>query len=338
MSMFADPYESFLLDYLITKLENGSNTRQALILYSEQIDRDTKFKRRLKLAIKDMEVGKYTLESILHRRKFLNAFQYSLVVNSTSVVDGLKLVQTFKSANSNLILKMLNPIFVPLGIIIFTFYALVLYLGILQTDLVHLKKLNPDVEQFLGIPSYFTYNVAYGGFYISIFVTLLILFGYLYTERYKPAWLYKVLKTQVYSDGRFLFRIVNGMLSAGISFHKTSTILSHDYFKVGLRPFFKELAQVITKNKKLYVVFEKYNFPSLLVADIKLSELSKTSFAEVTKALYKTCDIMYEKNISYMITQWRFLFWTIAGVITVVVGSDIMNLVISTFTFKTLYG
>ncbi len=338
MSMFQDPYESFLLDYLITKLENGSNTRQALLLYSEQIDRETKFKKRLKQAIKDMEVGKYSLETILHKRKFLNAFQYSLVVNSTSVVDGLKLVQTFKSANSNLIMKMINPIFVPLGVSIFTFYGLILYLGILEKDLVHLRKINPDVEQFLGVPAYFNYTVAYSGFYISIVITCIILFGYLYTEKYKPAWLYKILKTQVYSDGRFLFRIVNGMLSAGISFHKTSMILASDYFKVGLRPFFRKLAVVINKNKKLYTVFEEYNFPSLLTADIKLSELSKTSFADVTKALYQTCDMMYEKNISYIIMQWRFFFWLIAGVITVVVGSDIMNLVISTFTFKTLYG
>jgi hypothetical protein len=85
------------------------------------------------------------------------------------------------------------------------------------------------------------------------------------------------------------------------------------------------------------VMFERYNFPPLITADIKLSELSKTSFSEVTKALYQTCDTMYEKQIDYMVLQWRFLFWMIAMLITVVVGSDIINLVISTFTFKTLY-
>ena len=46
MSFFSDPYDSFLLDYLVTKLENGSNTRRALLLYSEQITRETKFKKR----------------------------------------------------------------------------------------------------------------------------------------------------------------------------------------------------------------------------------------------------------------------------------------------------
>jgi hypothetical protein len=161
--------------------------------------------------------------------------------------------------------------------------------------------------------------------------------GYIYTEKYRPDLLYKVFKTQCFSDGRFMFRILNGMLSDGISFHKTSLILSNDYFTVGLRPFFAELANIISKNKKLFLVFEKYNFPPLITADIKLSELSQTSFAEVTKALYQTCDTMYEKNISYMIIQWRLLFWLIAMLVTVVIGSDIINLVISTFTFKTLY-
>lgn len=47
MSMFADPYEQFLLDYLVTKLENGSNTRRALLLYSEQITRETNFKKKI---------------------------------------------------------------------------------------------------------------------------------------------------------------------------------------------------------------------------------------------------------------------------------------------------
>ena len=337
MTLFEDPYEQFLLDYLVTKLENGSNTRRALILYAEQISRETNFKKRLMGAIKDMEIGKQNLEAILHKHKFLNSFQFSLVVNSTSTIDGLKLVLSFKKANSNLLLKMINPIFVPLSIIIGTFYGLILYLGLLDADLKLLKKLNPDVEQFLGVPKYFTYDFAYIGLGISIFVTAFIFFGYVYTEKYKPGWLYNVFKTQAYSDGRFMFRILNGMLSAGISFHKSSLILSKDYFKEGLRPFFRDLAEMINKNKKLYVMFEKYNFPPLITADIKLSELSKTSFAEVTKALYQTCDTMYEKNINYMVIQWRFLFWMIAMLVTVIIGSDIINLVISTFTFKTLY-
>ena len=127
------------------------------------------------------------------------------------------------------------------------------------------------------------------------------------------------------------------MLSAGISFHKTSLILSKDYFKEGLRPFFRDLAVMINKNKKLYVMFEAYNFPPLITADIKLSELSKTSFSEVTKALYQTCDTMYEKQIDYMVLQWKFAFWMVAMLVTVIIGSDVINLVISTFTFKTLY-
>lgn len=337
MSMFADPYEQFLLDYLVTKLENGSNTRRALLLYSEQITKETNFKKRLIAAIKDMEIGKHKLEAILHKHKFLNSFQFSLIVNSTSTVEGLKLVLSFKKANTNLIGKMINPIFVPMMIIIATFYGLIMYLDLLQKELVQLKKLNPDVEQFLGIPKYFTYDFAYIGLGLSIFVTAFIFFGYLYAEKYKPAWIYKVFKTQAFSDGRFMFRILNGMLSAGISFHKTSLILSKEYFKEGLRPFFGELADIINRNKKLFIVFEKYNFPAIITADIKLSELSKTSFSEVTKALYQTCDTLYEKNINYMVLQWKFMFWLVATGITVVIGSDVINLVISTFTFKTLY-
>ena len=273
MSMFADPYEQFLLDYLVTKLENGSNTRRALLLYSEQITRETNFKKRLMAAINDMEVGKHKLEAILHKHKFLNNFQFSLVVNSTSTIDGLKLVLSFKKADSNLIAKMINPIFFPMLIIVGTFYGLILYLDMLEKDLVQLRKLNPDVEQFLGVPKYFTYEFAYIGLGISVFVTLFLFFGYLYCEKYRPAWLYKVFKTQAFSDGRFMFRILNGMLSAGISFHKTSLILSKDYFKEGLRPFFYELADIISRNKKLFLVFEKYNFPTIITADIKLSEL-----------------------------------------------------------------
>lgn len=337
MSLFKDPYEQFLLDYLVTKLENGSNTRKALVLYKEQITRETNFKKRLEAAIRDLEIGKHKIEAILYKNKFLNSFQYSLVVNSTNSIDGLKLVLSFEKANSNLLSKMINPILFPMIIIIGTFYGMLLYLDILQKDLSQLKKLNADVEQFLGIPNYFTYEFAYIGLVISILITAAIFFGYIYTEKYRPAWLYRVFKTQAFSDGRFMFRILNGMLSAGISFHKTSLILSKDYFKVGLRPFFKELADVIHKNKKLYTVFEKYNYPPIITADIKLSELSQTSYSEVTKALYQTSDTMYEKNINYIVLQWRFFFWLIAMLITVIIGSDIINLVISTFTFKTLY-
>lgn len=337
MSMFSDPYEQFLLDYLVTKLENGSNTRKALILYKEQITKESSFKKRLENAIKDMEIGKHKLEAILYNNGFLSSFQYSLVVNSTSTIDGLKLVLTFQQASSNLFTKMINPIFVPMLLIISTFYGLILYLGMLEKDVAQLSKSNPDVVQFLGIPDYFTYNIAYMGLGISIFITLFILFGYLYTQMYKPAWIYKIFRTQAFADGRFMFRILNGMLSSGISFHKTSLILSKDYFKTGLRPFFADLADLIHKNKKLYIAFEKYNFPTIITADIKLSELSQTSFPAVTKALYQTCDTMYEKNINYVVMQWRLFFWLIAMLVTVVVGSDMINLIISTFTFKTLY-
>jgi len=337
MSLFSDPYEQFLIDYLVTKLENGSNTRRALLLYKEQITKNSKFKQRLELAIRDLEIGKHTLEAILYKYKFLNTFQYSLVVNSTTVVDGLKLVQSFQKSNSNLLVSMVNPIFVPLSVIALSFYSLVFYMDILTKDLVTLKKLNPDVEQFLNIPGYFSYTVGYTGMFITIFLMIFIFFGYIYTEKLKPGWLYKVFKTQCYSDGRFMFRILNKMLSAGISLHKCSIILSKDYFKIGLRPFFTELAFNINKNKKLFVVFEKYNFPTLVTADIKLSELSQTSYAETTKSLYETCDTMFEKNIKYVVLQWKFLFWLIATLVTVIIGSDIINLVISTFTFKTLY-
>lgn len=336
-NLFKDPYEQFLLDYLVTKLQNGSNTRRALLLYKEQINKETKFKKRLDAAIKDLEIGKHKLEAILLKHKFLNDFQYSLVVNSTNIIDGLKLVLSFKKANSNFVKKMLNPIFVPMFVIITTFYGMDIYLNILEAEIVTLNKLNSQVEQYLEIPEYFTHAFAITGLYISIFITAFIFIGYLYTEKYKPHWLYRVLSTQNFSDGRFMFRIVHKMLSAGISFHKTSLILSKEYFKPGLRPFFKDLAEAINKNKRLYTIFEKYNFPVLLTADIKLSELSKSNFAKVTKALYETCDTMYEKNINYLVIQWRFMFWLIAVLITVIIGSDIINLVIGTFTFKTLY-
>lgn len=337
MSIFSDPYEQFLLDYLVTKLENGSNTKKAMLLYSEQIEKNTSFKKRLLGAIKDMELGKLTLEVILKKHKFLNNFQYNIIINSSSTVEGLKLVLSFKNSSSNLILQMLNPIFVPMIIVIGSFIGLIQYLEILEKDIIQLKKLNSEVVQFLGVPDYFTYTFAYWGLAISVFVTLFIFFGYLYTEKYRPELLYKVLRTQAFSDGRFMFKILTGMLSAGISFHKTSLILSKDYFKEGLRPFFAELSEAIQKNKKIFTIFEKYNFPTIVTAEIKLSELSQTSFSKVTKALDQTCEVMFAKNINYMIIQWKLLFWTIAVLVTVIIGSDVMNLVISTFTFKSLY-
>ncbi|MDX4064050.1 type II secretion system F family protein [Aliarcobacter skirrowii] len=337
MSLFKDPYEMFLLDYLVTKLETGSNTRRALVLYSDQITKKTAFKKRLLSAIRELETGKQKLEEVLYKYKFLNTFQYSIVSNSTSTVEGLKLVLSFTKGNPNLMTKMLGPIFLPLSIIIGSFYSLILYLGFLKADVEYLTKLNPDVEQFLGIPKYFTYTFAYWGLAISILITLFIFFYYMYTEKYKPAWLYKIFKTQAYSDGRYLFRILNGMLSAGISFHKTSAILANEYFKPGLRPFFKDLAIMIEKNKKLFMAFDKYNFPTLLTAEIRLAELSKSNYSELAKTLYKTCDTMYEKNINYLVLQWKFFFWLVAMLVTVVIGSDIINLVIATFTFKTLY-
>lgn len=336
MNIFADPYEKFLLDYLITKLESGSNTRQAFILYEQQVKGNGDFKKRLQGAIKDLELGKETIDAILHKHKFLTSFQYGLVQNAPNLVTGLKLINTLESSESNLFKHMLYPIFLPLATISLTLYALLIYIGILQKDVLSLADKNKEMIQFLGIPPYFETTLVTILFVISLVCIVLLAIAYLYTHLYKPKYLYKVLKTQSYADGIILFRMVHEMLKIGIPLHNVAKLLSQNYFNIGLREFFKDLASNIANNKPLYLVFEKYNFPVIMSADMKLSEMSKISYEEITQALYKTSDLMYQKNISNLKLQWNMFFWAIALSVVTVVGSDIINVVISTFTVKML--
>ncbi|MEA3354360.1 MAG: hypothetical protein U9Q33_11145 [Campylobacterota bacterium] len=337
MSFIQDPYEQFLIDYLITKLENGTNTRQSLILYSEQITRKTKFKTNLELAIKQLESGKHTLEDVLFQNKLINKFQYGLLVNSVNTVQGLKLVNSLKKSDSNLIAKMIYPVFTPLSIIILSFYFLIKYLDTLQQEIATLKISNAAIVPFLDIPPYFNYTFAYSALAVSIAVTLILFFGYLYGIKYQTSFIYRIMNIQAYSDGRFLFRIINQMLKVGIPLHNIAQLLSKNYFQNGLRPFFASLATAISNNQSLSSVFEKYNFPVIITADIKLSEISEIKYEALTKSIYETCDTLYDKNIDYLTIQWNMFFWTLAFVIVVVVGSDIINLLLSTFTIKLFY-
>ena len=336
MNIFTDPYEKFLLDYLITKLESGSNTRQAFILYEQQVKGNGNFKKRLQSAIKDFELGRETIDAILHKHKFLSDFQYGLVQNAPNLITGLKLINTLESSNSNLIKHMLYPIFLPLATISATFYALLIYMGILEKDILSLSGKKDAMVQFLGIPPYFETTLVTILFVFSLIFIVSFFGAYFYTHLYKPRYLYKILKTQSYADGIVLFRMVHEMLKIGIPLHNVAKLLSQNYFNIGLREFFKDLATNIAHNKPLYIVFEKYNFPVIMSADMKLSEMSKISYEEITKALYKTSDLMYEKNISNLKLQWNMFFWAIALSVVTVVGSDIINVVISTFTVKML--
>lgn len=337
MNVFSDPQEAFLLDYLITKLENGSNTRNALVLYNEQITKQNKFKIRLENVIKELEKGKDNLEVILHKYGFLNEFEFGLVSNSINIVDGLKLVKKISKDSSNLLRHMLKPIFLPLTVIIGVFLSLWMYLGILNKEVSELTKTTPELVQYMDIPTYFNYPFAISGFSIFMALTLFLFFGYLYFYIKKPEIVYKILSTQVYADGKFLFRILHEMLSVGIPLHKASEILSNNYYKKGLRPFFKDISTAISKKHKLFEVFEKYNFPLIITSDIKMSELTSVNYTSITKSIYQTCDTMYEQGIKFLIMQWTLFSWLLAALITVIICTDILNLVIGNFTFKLLY-
>jgi len=337
MLLFSDPYEEFLFDYLITKLENGSNTKQALELYQEQIPASSALKKKLKNVIYALESGKLKLEEILFEQKMINSFQYGLIKHSTSTLDGLNLIRSLKKSNSSLIINMVYPIFIPLIVVILTFYGLILYLDILERELTTMGKVNPLIHEFINLPPYFNFTFAYSGLFVFSMITLFILVGYLYAHQYKPAWIYKVLKTQVYSDGRFAFKIIYEMLKVGIPLHNIAEVLAKDYGQVGLRSFFDDLAKTIKAGKPIYLVFEKYNFPPLLTIDVKISELNQTSYLDIINGLQKTSVTMFEKSIEYITLQWYLIFWLIAFVFVIVIGSDMINLLVSSFTFKLLY-
>ena len=336
MGIFTDPYENFFLDYLITKLENGSNTKQALMLYAEQVKGSGSFKKRLDNAIKELDVGKEKIDKILYKNGFLSEFEYGVIQNAPNLHTGLRLINTIKTSSSNLFKHMLYPIFVPLSTIIATFYFLLIYLDILVADVASISKYNPSMIQFLGIPAYFDKTIVLSLFIFSIIVTISLFLFYFYTHLYKSRWLYKVLKTQAYADGIILFRMIHEMLKIGIPLHNVALLLSKNYFNKGLRKFFKDMADNLEHNKPLYIVFEKYNFPVLMSADIKLSESSQISYENISKTLFTTCDIMYAKGLQNLLLQWNMFFWAIALAIVVVVGSDIINVVIASFTVKML--
>ena len=295
MNIFGDPYEKFLLDFLITKLESGSNTRIALILYEQQIKSNGDFKKRLQAAIKELEVGKESIDTILLKNKFLTPFQYGLIQNAPSLLKGLKLIKTLEKSQTNLLKHMIYPIFFPLATISATLYILLIYLELLQKDVTHLQNTNPGMIQFLGIPPYFDVSLVSLLLFISLLLIVILFSLYYYSHLYKPQWIYKVLKTQCYADGIVMFRMIHEMLKTGIPFHNVAKLLSSNYYNKGLRSFFKELANTIAKNKPLYEVFERYNFPVIVSADMKLSEMSKISYEQITQTLYKTSDLMYAK-------------------------------------------
>lgn len=337
MNFFCDPYEDFLFDYLIVKLENGSNAKQALDIFQEQIPATSPLKKKLKKVIEQLESGKLKFEEILLIHRLINQFQYGIIKHSTNTLDGIKLINSMNQSNSSLLVHMVYPIFIPLMVIITTFYALSIYLGIIEKELYSLGQVTPLIYQFVTLPAYFNFTFVYSGLLFFIFLTLFIFLGYIYTHQYKPAWIYKILKTQVYSDGRFTFKMILEMLKVGIPLHSIAELLSKDYGQVGLRSFFDELAAAIKSGKPIYIVFEKYNFPPLLTIDVKISELNQIGYLEIIESVYKTSQTMYDKSIEYIKLQWYLFFWLIAFIVVVVIGSDMINLLVSSFTFKLLY-
>ncbi len=337
MSIFGDPYEDFLFDYLIVKLENGSNTKQALDIYQQQIPSSSPLKNKLQKVIEDLESGKLKFEEILLIHKMINEFQYGIIKHSTSTIDGIKLIRSMNQSNASLLVHMIYPILLPLLVIISTFYALSIYLGILEKELSTIGKVTPLIYQFVSLPVYFNFTFVYSGLLFFIFLTLFIFLGYIYTHQYKPAWIYRILKTQVYSDGRFTFKMILEMLKVGIPLHNIAQLLAKDYGQVGLRSFFDELSNTIQSGKPIYTVFEKYNFPPLLTIDVKISELNQIGYLEIIEGLYKTSQAMYDKSIEYIKIQWYLIFWMVAFLVVVVIGSDMINLLVSSFTFKLLY-
>jgi len=335
--IFKDQNEIFLFDYLIAKLEAGSNTKNALILFNTQL-KEGKLKTRINNVINDLEKGTKHFEETFYENKFINFFEYGVLVNSSNnIVNGLKLIKKMDNESSNLFKHMLKPILLPLSIIFIVFLGLYFYLGILDNEIKYFTKHSPDMLQYLDIPKYFNYTFTYIGLSISIIAIFFVLFGYIYYYNKKPYVIYKYIKTQAFGDSRFLFRILYELLNIGIPLHKATELLSENYYKVGMRIFFKELSIAIKKKEKLYKVFEKYNFPIIITSDIKLSELSNTQYSVITKNIYTTCDNIFENNLTSLKLQLGTVFWLVATLVSTIICTDIINLVISNFTFKVMY-
>jgi hypothetical protein len=337
MTLISDPYEEFLIDYLIERLESGSNTKQALELYISQIPSASKFKKKLEQCVFSFSNATLKLEAVFYENGIINSFEYGLIKHCTSTIDGLKLIRSLHYTNSNLLIKMIYPIFTPLIILLFTFYGLNLYLHILDQEMTIFTKINSLATQFVDIPYYLNYTFINIGLTSVTFILITILFGYIYAFQFKPFWIYKIFKTQAYSDGRFLFKIINEMLKVGMPLRSIANVLGKDYGQVGLRLFFIDLEKAIDNGQPIYKVFEKYNFPTLLVIDIKISELNQNTYLKITENLTKTCNLMFDRHIEYVVMQWYLFFWTFAFAIIVIVGSDMINLLVSSFTFKMLY-
>ncbi len=327
-----------LMAYLINKTKQGQSITSALEIFAEdQKSSSKKYYLKLRKIINDIRRGKDDLEYILFRYKIIDRFQLTIIKSSKEKIDGMQVARTLSKEGSGLYGVVLKNIGTPLLALIGILIGLHMYIPGMEKEIAELTELNAQARDFIKVPPYFNHQFTTISISISVFLFIAIIGGYTYLNKFKTLLLYKFLPLQAYSDGRFIFKIMANLLKNSIPMYNVCTMLSKEYHLKSVRDMFYRISQNIKKHRKYYTVYEKSHFPKLVVGEIRMAELSRINMHMAFDDLSETCGLMYERKLEGFISYSKIIFWGTAIMAIVLISNDILLVISSEFTFKSMY-
>ncbi len=177
----------------------------------------------------------------------------------------------------------------------------------------------------LGLPSayYFVWDRQIL-IYISVTaaVTAFIFYNiFFYLKRYKPQILYKLLSPVAYDDLPYLLSYMAALNKVGYPMRKVVNILAQSNLKPGWTMFFKDLEKKVQSGQKIYLSFQKENFPKEIVTYVKYDELNGDfwgnieSLKELAVMRNKEISSLFEMQIKPYVTLigWAVVIYFISG-------------------------
>ena len=188
------------------------------------------------------------------------------------------------------------------------------------------RGITPSYDQ-LGLPPFFYFvwdrSILIEMSVISAVFFIVFFSLFFYFKRYKPEILYKILYPTAYDDLPYLFSYMSALNKVGIPIKKIAKILSKSNLKPGWKKFFKELERRVKNGDKIYIAFEKNNFPKEIVTYIKYDEMSGDFWANID-GLKELTMIRNEEISDMLIQQLKPIFTLISWGIMVYLISGLM--------------
>ena len=258
-----------------------------------------------------------TIGDALNKEGIIKENEIFLINRSTNALEAIRSILAVRNLSGNFEQTFLKLFTFPLiailiGLLIAyfsqpTFYNMV---NTLVEQVKVTKGIDPSDESAL---IWYLQNRDLTLLLIQVYLVLVfsLIFYYIYTIRYKPEYIYKIVSLKSYDDMPYILMLMYNLQKVGLDQVRVFQLLKKSSPRPGWIKLFEKLEKEAMTGRYIHPIFEKFNFPKEVILVLKSAEVSKT-FWENMPALINYVKETNEKKNKQILSMFGGIS-TIAG-------------------------